>query len=179
MFWQDLWTNLIADILAGVLLSFLIIKILERIRQPHLDVVLSIGTGTKGRRTFIFYCHNTGKTGLLPNEIQWHVYFDAAFQVQNRELEQIRFSYQQREHYAITGYNKTPCLPNSSCELLTVDVVINSKDLIYDSIDQAPFYFSMTTVKGKISNSTSTALPKIKVVDQIERFVFQVKKVEL
>ncbi|CAG5074787.1 hypothetical protein DYBT9623_05475 [Dyadobacter sp. CECT 9623] len=149
-FWENFWPNFYSNIVSGIILTYVITLVIQRLNNPKLDIVLEISTGTQNHRILNFYCINTGKTGLMPNEMQWHLYFDTAFEFLNiSEVDWIGFYYKGREHYQLRGTNGLPCLPGSSSLLASFNVKLNTDTFPYDQIDDAPFYYSLTTIKGE------------------------------
>lgn len=183
-FWGNFWPNFYSNIASGIILTYIITLAIQRLNNPKLDIVLQIMTGTQNRKKLNFYCVNTGKTGLMPNEIQWHLYFDTAFEFLNEnEVKWLGFFYKDRVHYQLTGTNSLSCLPGSSCLLASFDIQLNAGKFPYDQIDDAPFYYSLTTIKGEKGKGdifkSGQEKEYINDLPNIRRKVFRIKSVKI
>jgi hypothetical protein len=148
-FWKDFWPNFYSNIVSGLILTYLITLAIDWFRKPKLEVVLSIGTSTQNRKVLNFHCINTGRTGLMAGEIEWYFYFNSAFKLQDESISWFKTFQDNQEVYELNGTSNRVCLPNSSCLLASYNVVLDTANFPYKLIDEAPFYYSLTTTKGE------------------------------
>lgn len=152
-FWKDFWPNFASSIAAGVLFTFIITYLIRRINRPKLRIALNIGTGVNNKHELIFYCINEGSQGLMPSEIQWHVYFDLALMPNsNFKYPNTLITFDKKPFHYFSGINTEPCLPGSSIRLIAIPVKKNekiAKDIEeFNWIDQASYFYSLSTSKG-------------------------------
>lgn len=184
-FWKDFWPNFASSIVTGVLFTFVITFIIQQLRKPKLKISLSIGTGTKNRHSLTFYCINEGAVGLMENELQWHVYFDLALRPDesfSNPYKMIHFD--NRPYNYFSGTNIESCLPGTSIELITIPVKKNDRiaeqfgDIEW--LDQATYYYSITTTRGQMKYETFWDIfKKSKVISDgsfVKRRIFEIKE---
>ncbi|GGI50429.1 hypothetical protein GCM10011425_16410 [Mucilaginibacter galii] len=140
-----------ASLIAGILITFLITYLISRIKKPKLEIGLVIGTGTQRTNHFDFYCINTGSTGLMPNQIQWQIYFETIFNIENQEVGWMQSVINGKSYNVLNGVNSQPCFPDSSCSILSLSVV-RDKVFPYSTITEVPFYYSFSTIDGQQKN---------------------------
>lgn len=182
-FWNDFWPNFASSIAAGVIFSFFIAFIVQQIRRPKLKIALSVGTGMRIGNTLNFYCVNEGSVGLMPNEIQWHIYFDSGLKPDDDFEPGYRmFFYEEKSFNHISGMNKESCLPGSSIKLVAVNVTKN-KSLMEFNGDfglavSSTYYYSLSTIKGqKRPGGFSSLFKKRKYIDHgsfVKREIFEI-----
>lgn len=119
----------------------------------------------------------------MPNEIQWHLYFDECFKPLDNPNDYILFIHNNRSFYQFTGMSNSACLPGSSCLLFSINVVTDPKTYPYDTIDSAPFYYSLTTINGQKQQSTFFSKAKdtdfIEDISTIKRRIFRITKISI
>lgn len=183
-FWKHFWPNFASSVVTGILFTFIITLIIQQIRKPKLKVKLSIATGTKNRHSLIFYCINEGGVGLMPNELQWHIYFDLALRPEEEFKHPYRMiHFDDKPFNYFTGTNAESCLPGTSIELVTIPVkknqAIADEFVSIDWLDQATYYYSITTTRGRMKHQSFWEIfKKRKVISDgsfVKRIIFEIK----
>lgn len=187
-FWNNFWANFLSSVLTGIIFSFVITFIIKILRKPKLKICLSVGTNVKGH-SLIFYCVNTGSVGVMPNELQWNIYFPLALQPSDSFKEKSGALHIGFEPYnVVNGFNEKPCLPGDSIMLIYIPIelkegISNFTNQKFESVEKAKYYYSLATTKGQkkyhnffwdyfnktkyIEDSTFVKRPIIEIKDKI------------
>ncbi len=166
-FWSKFWPVFASSILSGVILTFIIGVVISRLRRPKIKICLSIGTNFNGHR-LMFYAINTGKVGLMPNEMQWNIYFPMRIEpTENFKKSITKLVYKNKAYNNVTGFNEKSILPGDSHLLIHIPVKVRdfkiknpkssdiSSEIIkktlgdFEWIDEAKYYYSLTTTRGQ------------------------------
>jgi hypothetical protein len=153
-FWSKFWPVFTASIISGLIFTVLIGLLISTIRKPKIKICLSISTGVKGDYSLRFYAINNGKVGLMPNEMQWNVYFPLALQPKESfKGNLVKIILNSLPYYNSGGFNDRPILPGDSLLLVYIHVDKYKKlaELLddFEWIDEAKYYYSFSTTRGQ------------------------------
>ena len=168
-FWDKFWPVFTASIISGLIFTFIIGFLISRVRKPKIKICLSIGTNFKGH-CLMFYAVNTGKVGLMPNEMQWNVYFPLRIKPRDDYKKGLSvLTYNHQAYHNITGFNEKSILPGDSLRLTYIPVEVKEikdndenpeisddlKEVLrktvgdFEWIDEAKYYSSLSTIRGQ------------------------------
>jgi len=150
-FWISFWPGVFSSLLVAFLLTFIIASLIKQYRKPKLEIQVSIAHTAKRDKFLIFKLINLGKTGLMPQEAHWFVFFECLFGDKRVFVpeEMLGMTIMNGSaFYVASGFNEVPCHPGSSIDLVAIPVK-PGENFPYESLEDAQFYCSITTSKGK------------------------------
>ncbi|MDX8387038.1 MAG: hypothetical protein R8M46_00695 [Ghiorsea sp.] len=148
-FWASFWPGFISSLITALVLTGFVAWIINIIRRPKLEVELSIAHSVDGSKHLIPILKNSGKLGLMPLEAQWYFYFDVFdFDFELKSENHMTVIMNKCAYYEVRGFNEVPCHPGSSLRLAAIPVRLR-KDFSHKKLEDASFYFAMSTSRGK------------------------------
>jgi hypothetical protein len=153
-FWSKFWPVFTASIISGLIFTVLIGLIISAVRKPKIKICLSILTGIRGNYILRFYAVNSGKVGLMPNEMQWNIYFPFALQPQEDFKGSIkRIILNKLPYNNSEGFIDKPILPGDSTLLVSIhiDKLKKLAEFLgdFECLDKAKYYYSISTTRGQ------------------------------
>lgn len=94
LFWDNFWPNFFADALVVIFFGIFLTRIISKLERPKLKLIASVEYSQQYKCYWLdIAVRNRGKTAVLKEQVNWHVYFPKYFKWDNLDGNRYPFDY--------------------------------------------------------------------------------------